>query len=439
MIPFLNNQEERMSGILLTKTSTFIIGPIATLLGYLMNGIFNVLDKLGIPNIGLSIIIFVFIIYLCMMPLTVKQQKFSKLQAKMSPELQAIAKKYEGKRDNDSVMAMNEEQKEVYKKYGVSPTGSCLQLLIQMPILLALYRVIYNIPAYVPAVKNVFGNLVNELVSMEGASEFLQTFKNASYYSKQFESEAFTAGSEVMKNTFIDVLNKASTAEWMSIGEKFPSLSSTVQSTYDTLNQYNNFLGLNIGNSPWYTMKESFASGQYLLVIGALLVPVLAALSQFLSVKLMPQSNNNQNSGSETADNMMASMRMMNYTMPIMSAVLCFTLPAGMGIYWVAGSVIRCVQQVVVNRHIDKIDFDELIKKNQEKAAKKVKKEVDSSVVIKNASVRTKTTSLDNGMSQKEKDALIEEAKRKNANAKSDSIAAKVNMVKNYNEKNSSK
>lgn len=430
-----------MSGILLTKTSTFIIGPVATLLGYLMNGIFNVLDKIGIPNIGLSIIIFVIIIYLCMMPLTIKQQKFSKLQAKMSPELQAIAKKYEGKKDNDSIMAMNEEQKEVYKKYGVSPTGSCVQLLIQMPILLALYRVIYNIPAYVPAVKNVFSNLVDKLVTMDGASEFLQTFQNASYYSKQFESEAFAAGGEVMRNTFIDVLNKASTAEWMSIGDKFTSLSSVVQSTYDTLNQYNNFLGLNIGNSPWYTMKEAFGTGQYLLVIGAILVPILAALSQFLNVKLMPQAaNNNQSSGNETADTMMASMKMMNYTMPIMSAVLCFTLPAGMGIYWVAGSVVRCIQQVIINKHIDKIDFDELIKKNQEKAAKKIKKEVDSSVLVKNANIRAKAaTSYDNGMSQKEKDALIEEAKRKNMNAKPESMAAKVNMVKDYNEKNSSK
>lgn len=430
-----------MSGILLTKTSTFIIGPVATLLGYLMNGIFNILDKIGIPNIGLSIIIFVIIIYLCMMPLTIKQQKFSKLQAKMSPELQAIAKKYEGKRDNDSIMAMNEEQKEVYKKYGVSPTGSCVQLLIQMPILLALYRVIYNIPAYVPAVKNVFSNLVDKLVTMNGASEFLQTFQNASYYTKQFESEAFAAGGEVMRNTFIDVLNKASTAEWMSIGDKFTSLSSLVQSTYDTLNQYNNFLGLNIGNSPWYTMKEAFGTGQYLLVIGAILVPVLAALSQFLSVKLMPQAaNNNQSSGNETADTMMASMKMMNYTMPIMSAVLCFTLPAGMGIYWVAGSVVRCIQQVIINKHIDKIDFDELIKKNQEKAAKKVKKEVDSSVLVRNANIRAKAaTSYDNGMSQKEKDALIEEAKRKNMNAKPESMAAKVNMVKDYNEKNNSR
>lgn len=429
-----------MSGIILTKTSTFIIGPVATLLGYLMNGIFTVLNKIGIPNIGLSIIIFVIVIYLCMMPLTIKQQKFSKLQSKMSPELQAITNKYKGKKDNDSIMAMNEEQKEVYKKYGVSPTGSCLQLIIQMPILLALYRVIYNIPAYVPAVKDVFTGLVDKLVALQGSSEFLQTFKNASYYAKQFASEEFAAGGEVMKNTFIDVLNKASTAEWMSLKTQFPSVSSMVQSTYDTLHEYNNFLGLNIGDSPWYIMKEAFGTGEILLVIGALLVPILAALTQFLSVKLMPQAAATQSSGNSTADSMMASMKMMNYTMPIMSAVFCFTLPTGMGIYWVAGSVVRCIQQIVINRHIDKIDFDELIKQNQEKASKKVKKEVDSSVVIKNANIRTKTkVNADNGMSQAEKDALIEEAKRKNALAKEGSISAKANMVKNYNEKNNSK
>ena len=132
---------------------------------------------------------------------------------------------------------------------------------------------------------------------------------------------------------------------------------------------------------------------------------------------------------------MMQSMKMMNYTMPIMSGVFCLTLPAGMGIYWVAGSVIRCVQQIFINRHVDKIDFDEVIKKNQEKAAKKVKKQVASSVVLQNASIKTKANiNANSKMSQEEKEALIEEAKRKNANAAAGSIAAKANMVKDFNE-----
>ncbi len=128
-----------MSGILLTQNSTFIIGPVAKILGYIMEGIFFVLDKIGIPNIGLSIILFTVVMYMLLLPLTVKQQKFSKLSAKMNPELQAIQAKYKNKKDNDSMMVMNQETQEVYAKYGVSPTGSCVQLVIQMPILFALY------------------------------------------------------------------------------------------------------------------------------------------------------------------------------------------------------------------------------------------------------------------------------------------------------------
>ena len=128
--------------ILLTQDSGKILGPISKLLGVLMNGIFLLLDAIGIPNTGLSIILFTFVIYLLMTPLTIKQQKFSKLQSKMNPEIQAIQAKYKNKKDNDSMMAMNMETKAVYAKYGVSPSGSCVQLIIQMPILFALYRVI---------------------------------------------------------------------------------------------------------------------------------------------------------------------------------------------------------------------------------------------------------------------------------------------------------
>ena len=184
-----------MTGIVLTQYGGKILGPIAKILGYLMEGIFYILDLIGIPNIGLSIILFTIVIYLLLMPLTIKQQKFSKLSAKMNPELQAIQAKYKNKKDNDSMMAMNEETKEVYAKYGVSPSGSCVQLLIQMPILFALYRVIYAMPAYVGKIKEAFFPLVDNLIAQEGSAEFLQTFSNASMYAKQFNNENFVNGS----------------------------------------------------------------------------------------------------------------------------------------------------------------------------------------------------------------------------------------------------
>ena len=210
-----------------------ILKPFAIILGYIINAIFWILDKIGIPNIGLTIIIFTIVIYVLMIPLTYKQQKFSKFQARMNPELQAIRKKYEGKQDQESMMRMNSETQALYAKYGVSPSGSCLQLLIQMPILFALYRVIMTIPAYVGKVKEVFYPLVSNLVNTNGTDVFMRNLPGAAYYKKNFDNALFFAlnsdtGRAFTENTFIDVLNRASKTEWLSIKDNFSDLSPLV-------------------------------------------------------------------------------------------------------------------------------------------------------------------------------------------------------------------
>lgn len=427
-----------MSGILLTQDDGAILGPISKLLGFIMEGIFNVLDAIGIPNIGLSIIIFTIVIYLLLMPLTIKQQKFSKLSAKMSPELQAIQKKYKNKKDNDSMMAMNQETQAVYAKYGVSPTGSCVQLLIQMPILFSLYRVIYAMPAYVSKIKDSFYPLVEKLRGDAGAVEYVKGLQNSAMFLKQFENESFTGGNvQYVENTLIDCLNRASTAEWNGLSEQFSALSADVSITLEKLNEYNNFLGLNMANSPSFTMKDAFSTGNYLLIVGALLIPLLAALTQWINTKLMPQAN--ANSGNDTADNMAQSMKMMNTMMPLMSAFFCFTLPAGMGLYWIAGAVVRSIQQIMINRHIDKMDINEVIKKNESKAAKKIEKMKASYENVSNyAAMKTKSVGSNASyVNTPEKEEALKKANEYySKNAKPGSIAAKANMVKEYNEKN---
>ena len=247
--------------MLLTKSTTFFIGQIAALLGLLMNGIFWVLDKIGIPNIGLSIILFTIVIYMALMPLTIKQQRFSKLSQKMQPELKKIQDKYKGKKDQDSMMKQNEEIQQVYRKYGVSASGSCVQLLIQMPILFALYQVIYRIPAYVTQVKAAFFPLVDNLIATKGSAEFLQKFSVASQFAGNFKNEKFTSGvTSYVQNTYIDVLNRISTSDWQTLAAKYPSLKADISSTTSLLNKYNNFLGLNMGDTPWYTIKAAYAS-----------------------------------------------------------------------------------------------------------------------------------------------------------------------------------
>ncbi len=433
-----------MTGLILTQNSGFIIGPVAKLLGFIMEGIFWVLDKVGIPNIGLAIILFTIVIYLLMLPLTIKQQKFTKFSAKMNPELQAIQKKYQGKNDNDSMMKMQAETKEIYAKYGVNPTGSCLQLLIQMPILFALYRVIYAIPAYVVKVKEAFFPLVDSLIAKTGSSDFMQTLTSAAAFKKQFGNDAYVAGTtEYVQNTYIDVLNRASNADWTALAEKYPELGSEITATLDQLDVYNNFLGLNIGYSPWDTIKMEWIADErnWLLIIGAVAIPLLSALTQWLNVKLSP-SQANTNNASPEENPMMASMKTMNTMMPLMSAFFCFTLPAGMGLYWIAGAVVRMIQMVAINKYFDSVDLDAVIAKNTEKYREKMKKQgmlvegINERAKNATRNVQPKAPVKTVEQKQEEMKKATEYYNKTNKNAKAGSLAAKANMVKQYNEKN---
>lgn len=428
--------------MLLTKTNTFIIGPVATLLGFIMNAIFMFLDGLfGVQNIGLCIILFTIIIYFFMTPLNIKQQKFSKMSAKMNPEIQKIQKKYKGKQDQASMMKMNEETKAVYEKYGVSPTGSCLQLLIQMPILFALYRVIWNIPAYVDSVKEAFMPLVNLLLeNADSTQSVMNEFATANQIN--FDKLGYTV------NSIVDTLYKLKPADWTSLANSFPDMEETIHKTQNVIDGMNHFLGLNIGDSPFNIFMSGIQSGAILLAIGALLIPILSGVTQWMNVRLMSTAND---TASQVGEGTMASsMKMMNNIMPLMSVVFCFTLPAGLGIYWVASSVVRSIQQLAINRHLDKVDMDEMIKKNMEKAAEKRKKKgLPPQTITNQAKVNTKNVETHSSDSNNKKKSLTPEERQKMIDksteyykthaAKPGSIASKARMVEQYNEKNGKK
>lgn len=423
--------------MLLTKTTTFIIGPVASLLGYIMNAIFWLQEKIGIPNIGLCIILFTIVIYMLMMPLTIKQQKFSKLQEKMNPELQAINKKYKDKKnDQAAMMKMNEETQAVYQKYGVSPMGSCVQLLIQMPVLFALYRVIWNIPAYVKSVKDAFIPLAQELLTKTGVQEFMAEIAKTNAI--KFE--------EVTELTLIDVLYKFKPTNWTALAEQYPDIAEMIFSTQKEVDNMNFFLGLNIADAPMQIMTSAFATGAFLLAIGAALVPILAAVTQWLNTKLMTAKNDETkptNSNSQ-ADTMANTMKTMNNVMPIMSAVFCLSLPVGMGIYWIAGAVVRSIQQLWVNRQIAKIDIDELIKKNVEKMNKKREKMgLPPQKITNTAKMATRNIPAEKPeVSEEERQAKIQKSTeyyKSNTTAKPGSLAAKAQMVQQYNERNNKK
>lgn len=438
-----------MSDILLTAYPGSILGPIAKLLGMLMDWIYSGISNITggrVESVVLSIVIITIIIYMCLLPLTIKQQKFSKLSQKMQPEMQAIQAKYKNKKDQASMMAMQEETQLLYQKYGISPMGSCVQMLIQMPILFALYRVFYNIPAYLSGVKGSFTGLVDSIQQTSGYQDTLVSLMekynvvtSSGLNASNVASKLADASGDTLSNYIIDILYKLPSKGWDALldGKFFDGIQSAVEKTHDALLHFNYFLGLNISDTPWYIIKSNFTDKPdkwLLFVILALLIPVLSYLTQMINIKLMPQATNGN-------DQMASQMKMMNLMMPLMSLFFCFTVPVGLGIYWICSALVRGIQQFFVNRHIENLDLEAVMAKNEEKAKNKRKKMGLSEDYIKKAA-QIKTKSIDNkanvSVSAGTEEKLAKAAEYK-ANAKAGSLASKANMVKEFNERNSRK
>lgn len=418
--------------ILLTKSTTPIIGWVAEILGLLMNGIFYVINAIGIPNVAIAIILFTIIMNLLMTPLQIKQQKFSKLTAIMQPELQKIQKKYGNKKDEVSMQKMNQETQAVYEKYGVSPMGSCVQLLIQMPVLLSLYQVIYRIPGYI----TVIGDKLGSLASAAGFESFFKTFVEGLNSS----SLRFTADT---KEAVIDVIYKLNPSQWSQLVEasKGEAFYNELVNVKDQVSVWTNFFGLNIADSPSTILKTALSGGQWLLVIAAVLIPLLAWFTQWMNYKLMPQANSNTN----TDNGMANSMKQMNTFMPLMSAVFCFTLPVGIGVYWISGAVVRSIQQLIINKHMSKIDVNDMIKENLEKMNKKREKQgLPPQKITNQAKVNVRNLEVDQEQKKKKDEETAKKTKEsteyyKSSSYKPGSLASKANMVKQYDERNNKK
>lgn len=400
-----------------------ILGPIASLFGIVMDWLFKFTSTFGIFNIGVCIILFTIITRLLLFPLTLKQQKSSKMMSLMNPEIAAIQKKYKGKTDQASMAKQQVEIQGVYEKYGSSPMAGCLPMLIQFPIILALYRVIYNIPAYVPSVRVFFDNVVEPLQKQPNFADKLIEIGGKL-------STGFTAEALSMPDKVVDLLYKFTPENWNLLEKAFPSISDVVAQNADKIEQMNAFFGINLATSP-------FTGFNHITI--AWVIPILAGLTQWLSTKLMSSTN--------TVDQDAPGAQMMNsmmITMPLISVVFCFTLPAGIGIYWIVQSVILIFQQMFVNSYMKKVDMDELIRQNVEKMNKKrAKKGLPPAKINQNASASLKSIQAKQEEEEAERNIKMERNARQikdstefyNNDPKPGSLAAKARMVQKYNEK----
>ncbi len=335
----------------LTQSTTPIIGWIATLFGYVMEFIFKALSSVGIENIGLCIIIFTIFVRILLLPLMVNQQKFQRINQAMQPEIKKIQKKYRGKRDQVSMQKQNEEIQAVYDKYGTSATGGCAQLLVQMPVLLALYQVIRKIPAYIPQVKVEYSAIVE---AIQNTADYVTPLNKiieglGSNYVKTVEASS-TA------DYIIDQMSYFNTSTWTELANAFPSASSVITKASSHIIDMNNLVaGINISQTPGFKPSIYW------------IIPILAGLFQYLSAKTI--------SVKPDKDDPAAGMtRSMTTIMPLMSVYFCLIMPVGIGLYWIMSAVLQLAQQVALNKYFDSVDLDKLVEKNRKKAAKKKEK-----------------------------------------------------------------
>ena len=418
-----------MSGIFLTScTNFFLIRWIANILGFIMNLFYIVIDKFGIGKISICIIVFTIIVKLVMLPINIKQQKTMKLNSVIMPEIQAIQKKYANKKDNDSMMKQQAELNAVYQKYGTSPTGGCLPMLIQFPILLALYAIMACLPNYINEIQDMYNDgvvsyvigtdesgkldyhTIHELKDLAGLNDVLldesgdenldklvtayfgqkgnyedEKIKDAVYnsftsaYSNVFGKQDAWA---IVEASFDEAIENAqdlkaiSEADWKKVEDKdlaeyadyteedWDALISSYETILDKLDD--NHKDIQVSYS-FFTidLSKSPANGVKIAII----IPILSALAQLLNMKISMSSQ--QNTGNGTADSMMSSMKVMSYSMCVVSAIFCYTFPAGLGLYWVISSAVQVVIQLILNKKFANMDTDQIIKQSIEKANRK--------------------------------------------------------------------
>ena len=341
-----------------------LANPITTFLGWIMKWIYEVLSTLGFESTVYSIILFTIIVYTLMLPLTIKQQKFTRISAVMNPEIQKIQEKYKGKSDQASMLKQQDEMKLVYEKYGTSPTGGCLSSLIQLPILFCLWPVIQNIGEYI----NEIGDY-NRFLFFKDVTQSPTTLINA------------------------------------------------------------NLNPLNIG-----------------LIIAAVSIPVLSGLTQWISMKISQNATSAATNKKQEENAMISQMNSTMKIMPIFSVIMCFSMPMGLGIYWITSAVVRIVQQLAINKILDKKTVEVLVEENVKKLEKKnaKKKEVDGKNVNNMATMYTRRieqmkaevyadAEKQKKEEQRRKEIVENASSRKPSNAKPGSLASKANMVSDYN------
>ena len=267
---------------------------------------------------GVALILFTLVIKLIMLPFQMKSKKSMMRMSRVSGQMQELQKRYA-----KNQAKLQEEMQKIYEEEGVNPMSGCLWSLIPFPILIALYSIIRQpITHFMMLSKDVLQTVV------QSAADAGVNLTNIVMMDKATGTPALKDG--LYQLASYGQINLVKAVQEMGL--------STPEGWFDM--NYN-FLGLDLTATPWEYVKSFTFTWA---VIGVILIPILAGLSQFvfskLTMKTQPQA--------DAAGG--ASMKSMMYMMPLMSVYIAFIMPAALGVYWIAQSVFSLIQEAILNK-----------------------------------------------------------------------------------------
>ena len=299
-----------------------LFGLFATPLGYVLRWIYELL-----PNYFLAIFLFTLLIRLVLFPLNIKQQKSAADRARLAPRLERIQKKYANDRQK-----LAEKQQALYEKEGVSLTGGCLPMILQMLVLFSVIAVIYKPLNYVKNMDNaditVCTTAVTEAMKADGTwkDDMKNHFAEGSYYREMNLMEK------------VDNYEEEIRAALIKSGKTEAQADETLNTLAETKEQFSMF-GISLLRQPSYDGIKP----NWLWVIA-----ILSGLTSFL-VSLLSMHYNKASQPAQQQQMGGCSPNLMMYMMPIMSLVISFTVPAGVAVYWIFSNLLALLQSVVLN------------------------------------------------------------------------------------------
>jgi len=306
-------------------------------LGWIINVIYNL-----VSNYGWSIVIFTIIVKLILLPLNIKSQKAMRKQQKVQPIIMELQKKYA----NDQ-QKLQQEMMKIYKENNISLMGGCWPLLIQFPILIGLYKVIQS------PIKYIKGADINDSAVTGTITQIVEKMKEINPGALGIFADKSPA--DIFKNAQMQLSNWSAETGIGDWGIDF------------------NFLGLDLSKNPSASLSP-IMSGDFskLSVVLLILIPIIAMATTWFSSWHAQKMNKKISNTDDSAAQMTKSM---NLIMPLMTGFFAFSLPAGLGVYWIAGNIFQIAQQYFVNLYFEKEEDDFIVKipENNRKKRKKRK------------------------------------------------------------------